>query len=384
MALYAGIAAVGGTTGTPDGHYISIQRLEKWPYYNDVFPAVFVDLIEPKKDGFFLSRRLPVGEYLVRLHTKNRGHAAPLHVWSVSISSDSNTINLARRKPDHSLRGQMVSVLEKRAEYSGIHHLLYALSEDKSAVTQQLLGMSQDPASPWSQKARQILAEDAEDSKELANALVKLLLVDSDDQFMSQKIGRRLQQFESHIPEIVKLMPSLRADRRIEIQRIGIHILESVAKANDNSVPRVVELLTPMMEPTLGSNQASSAIVLGRLKQEAALPSLRKLRDNGTDLEPAFLIWQMDGDSDDFFDAADKSLQAGLFWQRTACTQISKVAETEAIPDRIRQRLRTIAATPVDKSACAEVKFTRLHAVNAAEKILAMSVKQHRSSPDYR
>ena len=373
LTLYAGIAAVGGTTGEPNGHYVSIERLKKWPYYQDVFPAVFMDLIEPKDDGFFLSRRLPVGQYLVRLHTKNRGYAAPLHVWSVSITPDSKTINLARRTPDNSLRGQMESILATRSEYSGIHHLLYALGEDKAAVTRELFEMCIDPASPWSQKTFRILMADAEDSKELLNALMALLLSNSEDPFWRYKIGRRLQQFETHVPELIELMPSLMADSRIEVQSVGIQILESISMTHDKVMSRVVKILAPAIELSPDSNRASTAIVLGRLKQDIALPALRKLRSNGTDLEPAFLIWQMDGDSDDFFMAANESLQAGLFWQRVACSQILKVAESEDVPEGIQQRLRTIAETPVDNSSCAEIKFTTLNAVKTAKEILALS-----------
>ena len=70
----------------------------------------------------------------------------------------------------------MEAVFARKYDYSGLHHVLYALSENKGDVTRELFNTATSVSSPWKNLAQNLLVDDSvADSPELAAALVKLL-----------------------------------------------------------------------------------------------------------------------------------------------------------------------------------------------------------------
>ncbi|APZ92516.1 hypothetical protein Fuma_02127 [Fuerstiella marisgermanici] len=365
------VAVIGGLSEMPsEKQYITVQRSVAAPFYLDLSSSVVVDVVRPAKGGFFLTKRLPVGRYIVKLQATDRQPIVPIAAWCVQIESDSKSINLSRLPAPDTLREKIETLLVARGTYSGIHHQIFDLPPNLEAVIHTLRSMAADQNSPWQRKALQLLCEDCEDSIVLAEQLLKLL-PDVPLSYQSE-IVNRLADFSVEVAPLVELLASLTATKNVLVRSHVFTAMTRLALGNPDQADRITKIFETAIKSSDRQSRIAAALCLGRLREKASLPVLNELREE--DIEAAFLVWQLDGDSAAFFEIANRFLERkGLFWQRRACVFIAKVTQQEPVPASTHRLLNTLSDRPIDIHPSPYYNVCLQEIAQQAQKILAKS-----------
>ncbi len=365
------VAGIGGMSKDPnDKQYITVQRAVAAPVYHDVWSWAVVDVVRPAKGGFFLTKRLPVGKYIVKLQDTSRPPTAPIAAWCVQMEADSKSINLSKLPPPTILRGKIEALLASRGDYSGISHLIFDLTPDSEAIVRTLGEMATDQNSPWQRRAGGWLSDQCEDSIVLAKELLKLT---PEVPFSARNyIAHRIGDFSTDVAPLIELLTPLVATKN-DVMRPHVFIaLEELAAGNPEHADRVTEILEIAIKRPDLQTRRDAAFSLGRLKAKSSLPLLRELRDE--DIEAAFLVWQMDGDAKAFFSIADAFLQKkGLLQRNLACRHVAKVVEKTRMPATTRELLHALADTPADSHPSKAYNDLLKKIIRQARELLANS-----------
>jgi hypothetical protein len=339
--------------------YVTISRQNDPTHERGVYDDTVEDMVVPVLDmqipnsqGEFVFRQLPPGKYVIRQRSTKRG-LGPRHsvrTWRGEVTENSSAVQLAETTEHDSLREKIEQILNDRSDYSGIHHLIFALDDDPNLIWHELSEILKDEDAPvaWHQLITEGLCPESPDCDALVNGLVAaiptLRLYDRMNAFY------RLVAITENVDHVVDQLELLRQSGRQEIRLGSLQFLADVAGKHPEQTERVVAIL----EQSLKDSQLRNAAInrLATLKQPIALTLLRErvlsAADSSDKVHSTFLIWQLGGGEHDFLAAAHEALQQrALSPKLYACRQLREFSKTQQLPETTQAQLRVLASISI-------------------------------------
>ncbi|MEO2018786.1 MAG: hypothetical protein ABGZ53_30940 [Fuerstiella sp.] len=350
---------LGLCTHVKSSTYVTISRQNDRAHERAVDDATANDMIVPVLEmqipnlrGEFIFRKIPPGRYVIRQRSTTRP-PQPLYsirTWRAEVTRDVHNIFLTNSTDRDSLRGKIEQILNDRSDYSGIHHLIFALDDDPNLVVHELGEILNDQDAPavWHQLVTKFLCRESPDCDALVNVLAAaiptLRLNDRMDAF------RRLAAITKNVEHVVDELEVLRQSGRNEIRVGTLRRFADVALKHPEQTECVVAILEESLQDSLLRGAAIHA--LAALKQPIALTLLRESiassGDRSATIHSAFLIWQLGGGEDDFLAAAHAALQQrALSPKLYACRQLTEFSKTQQLPETTQAQLRVLASIPI-------------------------------------
>jgi hypothetical protein len=218
---------LGRCTNVKSSTYVTISRQNDPTHERVVDDAtadhMIVPVLEmqiPNSRGEFIFRQIPPGRYVIRQRSTTLDPFRSIRTWRAEVTRDVHNIFLTNSTDRDSLRGKIEQLLNDRSDYSGIHHLIFALDDDPNPVVHELgeILKDQDAPAAWHQLITEFLCRESPDCDALIDGLVAaiptLRLYDRMNAFY------RLAAITENVDHVVDQLNVLRQSGRNEI-RVG-------------------------------------------------------------------------------------------------------------------------------------------------------------------
>lgn len=307
-------------------------------------------IIPDPDDGFFMSQRLMPGRYLVHQFA-NRVLNVParsIKTWRVSITDQRQAIRLAEPVYEDSLSGKIQRILDERIDYSGLHHLLYALSDDPDVITQELVLAVLDSNTPAKtcRVLQTLLIEEAPETETLVKGLLQIR--DAYHKALRSRgwafeVEAKLGEVQEYAGLIVGHLRQAPGESPYDLS-----LIEELARNNPEFRDTLSEMLMRHLPKMNARRQNAAILTLGRMGAPDVLSDLKVIRDAGTEhsIVAAFLIWQLDHDADAFLTVAHQVLTSrALIGKLEACQYASHVCQQYPASELLKSAVRKVAET---------------------------------------
>lgn len=361
--------------------YISIERPKI--LYQDV--PTTVDLLKPAKDGFFLSRPLPPGKYVIRLMLYTPGGAGPfvpigdqkLREWFVDVEADSKRITLEESPTAISPVSEVAAVIAACSQPTGRHRPRInaeriKASDDREAAELELLRLLKDPTTE-SERRRTLLLILAElaDSKVVVDGLLDLAAKPPVPREQGDLL-RPLQTATARIDKIVAAMENYSTHENHITRAIAARVLGMVAATHPEVGAKAATVLQIFLTDEDEQIRLTAADFLGRISNESSISDLEKCLDDKfgpVAVMSGLAIWKINGDPASAFQAVNDVLsREGLKGKWEAAYFLKDIAAMHDVPDRTRELLKQVADTQSNEPSTYGYEIKR--AARAAQQIL--------------
>ncbi|MEZ6124206.1 MAG: M56 family metallopeptidase [Planctomycetaceae bacterium] len=279
-------AVIGGNCDlSPEKHYVIVTRPHHARTGSLIYQVMAVDMVRPAADGFFATRKLPPGAYVVKLVSTNPGASPryPVWQWRVQIQAGDPTINLSgvpadgesKVTTDNSVRSRIEQILSTRFDYSGLQYLLEDVTTDHDELVRTLFEILNDSDCPdeWRSPVREYLFYRAPTSIPLIDGAVATIL-DSQDSRSRDESVRRIVNIQDQAGRIIQgLRPLLEKNGSSRMDFLTI--LSKTARRHPQQADTIHNLFEELLQHSDPQVRLRAAMFLSDSRPQSALPILQ-------------------------------------------------------------------------------------------------------------